>query len=353
MSDPVLNQKLRQLWHEAQAAVQGTGGLHRPVERIIPAPAFFPGGLGCSSRDGLTEAALEGRVMFVGQDFGTLAYVEDVLARGNGESTSNPTWRVLLTLLQASGIDPTQCFFTNALLGLRPGSSMTGTAPGWKDPALVDASRSLLLTQIRLVRPTAIFALGLPAARFIGTLAPSLVSWATARSWSELDARHPVRHAVPGLGTNGETVAVGALLHPSLRGPNLHRRRFRGHVGGPAEGAIIAETFNRFVGDSYTRLIPSDQLRPEDIPPGSAGWPEFSAFIYSIEGYKVAGSQERLQEWTEENVPPTSLDMGRAMLYGHGRWMRWGECSWEDWDRKREFFALLEFVRAEVETGKF
>jgi uracil-DNA glycosylase len=290
--------------------------------------------------------------MFVGQDFGTVGYADQVIVSGKGESTSNPTWRTLLSLLDASDIDPTSCFFTNALLGLRPGTGMTGNAPGWRDPKLLAASRTSLLRQIQLVQPSAIFALGLPAARFLGALAPSLASWGTARSWTQLDARHPVRHVVPELSTANGPVAVGALLHASFRGPNLHRRRFRGQTGEAAEAVIIRETFNRFVGDSYTRLIPSDQLRPEDIPATSAGWPELSAFIYTLEGYKVTGSQERLQEWTEGNVPPTSLDMARAMLYGHARWMRWAECSWADWDHKREFFALLEYVRAEVERAK-
>lgn len=349
MSDPVLTQKIYQLWHEAQAAVQGTGGLHRPIERIIPAPAFFPGGLGCSTREGLTEAPLEGRVMFVGQDFGTVKYAEGVYATGE---VKNVTWSALRGILKTGDLDAADCFFTNALLGLRANRKMTGLAPGWRDPVLVVHSRELLFRQIELIQPSAIFALGLPAARFIGSMAQSLSSWASAQTWAHLDAIHPIRHVVPEFSAEGRPVAVGALIHPSLRGPNLRHRTFRGEVRGRAEERIIAEVCKRWVGNTHTRIIPSHLLHPADIPGQRATWEELSAFGYTFEGYEYAGGADQLMAWTEANVPPTSVDMARAMLYGHLRWMRSADCSWEDWHRKRDFLALLGYVREGVERAR-
>lgn len=62
----------------------------------------------------------------------------------------------------------------------------------------------------------------------------------------------------------------------------------------------------------------------------------------------MPGGMEQLIAWTEGNVPPQSVEMARAMLYGHLRWMRWCETSWDQWDTQREFLALLEYVRDDV-----
>lgn len=341
-------EQVESLWRHAQDEVRLSGGAHLPVRDIIPAPAFFPGGLGCVSEAALNSASCVGGVMFIGQDFGTVEYTENVLASGQGEAAS-VTWSVLLKLLSAERIDPEQCFFTNALLGLRPGTVMTGNAPGWRDPRLVEASRIALREQIRLIRPTAIFALGLPAARSLGHLAPSLAPWTTARSWAQLDRLHPVRHVVPELGGHDSAVAVGALLHPSFRASNLHRRRFRGQQGGRAESTIIAETYNRWSGNSYTRMVASEHLHPADIPSADATGAEMTAFADTLEGYEFAGGLDQLQRWTEGNVSPTSIDMARAMLFGHVRWMRSSDGGWDTWHMKGEFLRLLDYVRAEVE----
>lgn len=339
--------QLEALWRRAQDEVGLSAGAHWPVRDIIPAPAFFPGGLGCVSESALNNGSCVGGVMFIGQDFGTVEYAEKVLQSGQGEDAS-VTWRVLLDLLKAEGINAQECFFTNALLGLRPGAAMTGNAPGWRDPRLVEASRAFLREQIGLIRPAAIFALGLPAARFLGGLAPSLKPWSTARSWAQLDRLHPVRYVVPGLRGRDSVIAVGALLHPSFRAANLHRRQFRGQQGSGAESTIIAETFNRPSGNAYTRMVASEHLHPADIPSADATGAEMTVFAYTFEGYEYAGSFEQLQRWTERNVSPTSIDMARAMLFGHVRWMRSSDGGWDNWHMKGEFLRLLDYVRAEV-----
>ena len=176
----------------------------------------------------------------MGQDFGTLEYYERVRLGTGGESLSGPTWKPLLALLDAVGVDRTECFFTNALLGLRATPPMTGPSPGWTDRDLVEASLQMLAHQIESLEPKVVLTLGLPAARALGRLAPdTLARWQSAVRWADVDVAGPAHLDVKELTHGGGAPSIGALVHPSYRGRNVRLRSFNEKHGEDAERDIL------------------------------------------------------------------------------------------------------------------
>lgn len=86
--------------------------------------------------------------------------------------------------------------------------------------------------------------LGLEVVKFITPLSPDLTMWRKARSWRNLDAARPIVHNVR-LGDCAVRMTIVALLHPSLRGPNLVKdpelRSWDGRTGDDAELAMLRE----------------------------------------------------------------------------------------------------------------
>ena len=106
-------------------------------QKKIPGTAFFPGGCGLwRERPGVDLPPMPlGKVMVLGQDFNNEKGYSKALQVGH--ELDIPTWRGsgrgrgLLGLLRDANISPTDCFFTNAYMGLRPAeSSNKGPFPG-------------------------------------------------------------------------------------------------------------------------------------------------------------------------------------------------------------------------------
>jgi hypothetical protein len=158
--------------------------IERVPNETIVGTAFFPGG--CGLFCGLEHFGAaphqfpESPIMFVAHNYASPADFAKFRARG-GEAGS--WWRTrILPLLAAAGIDPTEAFFTNALMGLKHGSS-TGSMKA--PPEFERACTQFLREQIRIVRPRAVVALGgdaLPRVRrivldVVACLHPSNWDW--------------------------------------------------------------------------------------------------------------------------------------------------------------------------------
>jgi len=219
------------------------------VPARITGTAFFPGGYGLWNprRIEPPPPLPVGGIMILGHDFHSRAAFERSFEAG-GEVTDGPrstyrtgsTWRNLLPLLEKAGIRPEECFFTNAYMGLREGDATTGRFPGSRDPQFVARCQRFFITQLRAQQPSIILALGAWVPQFLAPLSAQLSKWRDQRSLDAIDDAGPV---VPGTRFDGydrECVVV-ALTHPSLRGPNVRRRRYEKHVGGEAELAMLAD----------------------------------------------------------------------------------------------------------------
>lgn len=126
---------------------------------LIQGTAFFPGGTGLWRGDKpggkLPEYFPLDSVMLVGHNFDSITAFERSLKRG-GECEGQ-FWKKMLGMLGSAGLSPERCFFTNALMGFKPGSA-TGKMPG--DKRYRDQCLSFLRKQIDIVQPKAVVALG-------------------------------------------------------------------------------------------------------------------------------------------------------------------------------------------------
>ena len=139
------------------------------IEGLIQGTAFFPGGTGLwRGRDNggaLPKYFPLTPVMFVGHNFDSeRGYAESLTRGGEGEGTF---WTRFLGMLQAAKLSPEECFFTNALMGLKPGKAEgpMPSVPGYRNEC-----QQFLQRQVEIVRPCAIVALGSYANPFVSRL---------------------------------------------------------------------------------------------------------------------------------------------------------------------------------------
>lgn len=136
---------------------------------LIPGTAFFPGGSGLwrglENSGQLPAHFPDAPVMFVGHNFDSIRAFKKAFAAG-GEAGSQ-FWGKLLAILEGASLPPDGCFFTNALMGLKPGSA-TGSMPSV--PGYREQCEQFLRKQIYIVRPSAVVALGDKAWCFVSKL---------------------------------------------------------------------------------------------------------------------------------------------------------------------------------------
>ena len=166
------------------------------ISGLIAGTSCFPGGAGVWRGRGyggaLPELFPDRPVMFVGHNFDSQRAFAISLA--NKGEAQGQFWQRLLGMLMGSGLSPTECFFTNALMGLKPGSA-TGLMPSV--PGYRDQCGKFLARQVEIVQPRAIVALGVKAEKYVCKLN---VPWMMARhpsDWHfrELSTRSQHMHA--------------------------------------------------------------------------------------------------------------------------------------------------------------
>jgi hypothetical protein len=217
------------------------------IKKVIPSlqrVAFFPGGTGVVIGDNLATARPgrklpHGGTMVLGHNFSNVAAYDESIERGC-ELGRNPTWENLSKLLHSCGIRLSDCFFTNALLGLIETTTSMGKHAGHRDPDFRAACRHVLLESIKRQQPKLIIVLGPRARRMLGEVITGLEPWTKATTFPRFDA---MRLSDAGLhlkcpDTEAPLAAV-VIVHPSLRQSNLRHRRFDDLHGDKAEIAMI------------------------------------------------------------------------------------------------------------------
>lgn len=211
-----------------------------PVPRQLPGLGFFPGGDGLWKLEDQAEPADRSPkpIMIVGSTFGSLKELRS-LPFQEDRSDSRKTWAPLLTLLQAAGIAPDRCFFTNAYPGLLAGTGNVVTLhPAKLEARYMKEARTFFQEQLRIMRPRLVVFLGLLSPFVLGEHILEQCGWVQMLHPSEgkimsitkLDeAGMSVRPGVkiPGL---AQPVTLALVLHPCHRKPNLKLRRLGAHM---------------------------------------------------------------------------------------------------------------------------
>lgn len=113
------------------------------------------------------QGNLDATLMIVGQDWGSVKFLESKFLGGGAEDRSNPTNKRLVQLLANENIDidwkwrgrNSRLFFTNAVLCLRSGASNMQGKPN-KDWFKNCVSENFLREQIKIVNPKVVVGLG-------------------------------------------------------------------------------------------------------------------------------------------------------------------------------------------------
>lgn len=175
---------LSQLFEESKTLKYNQANGMVKVEEM-KGPGFFPG---CRGTIDLVEDISGLRILVLGQDFDTKSNHQKI-DKAKGEIDTNTTWRNLRKLLKDLGIDETECFFTNAYMGLRPDDNKetktknTGTSPAAKKGAekFADDCYQFFKKQLEVVQPEVVLVLGKETAKFVSKVFPHECS-----KWAEI-----------------------------------------------------------------------------------------------------------------------------------------------------------------------
>lgn len=217
-----------------------------PIPARIPGTAFFPGGSGLwNTQPSQPLPPLPvGGVMIVGHNFDSEAGYLWSLHHA-GENLKGPTWANLLDLLNRVELAPERCFFTNAYVGLKLGSSATGAFPGASDPDFVRRCKALLAEEIRVMCPRVIATLGAYVPAFLAPMAPALqVQWSNARTLTALDNQRAALVPSVLFPNCSEPVTVVALTHPAYRRLNVQSRAYGDLRGDAAEVRMLTDALH-------------------------------------------------------------------------------------------------------------
>ena len=183
------------------------------VDGSISETAFFPGGTGVFGGENNLSTK---HIMVLGQDFDCEANYKKSLDNGRENITQNATWRNLLVLFKQVGIDPIDCFFTNAIMGIRKGDKGTGKSPAFKDKVFIKECQELFLYQMEIQKPKIILVLGKHVAEFLAPTAKQLADWQSIKNFAGVDeAGSQVKENV--VFDNGLIASLVLLTHPSFR----------------------------------------------------------------------------------------------------------------------------------------
>jgi hypothetical protein len=200
--------------------------------------SFFPGGYGLF--DGIHGSPLPERpVLVFGQDFGNESCFEDAKQRGFEKLPG--TWSGLVAWLMNSDISPSDCFFTNAIMGVRPaGTSIIGPSPALRNQMFVSRCAEFALRQIELLHPSAVVALGTISTGILSnSLSLSKAPRRLNRTWREIDADglQFIEHVQLPRRASPPPFALASSIHPSLP-PNVRFRSWGKLAGKNAQHAI-------------------------------------------------------------------------------------------------------------------
>lgn len=138
--------------------------------------AFFPGGSGLWRGEepfgALPEHFPERTVMFVAHNFDKNSSYQKSLTRGS-EVLKDLFWVYMRAYITEAGLSESQCFFTNALMGLQP---LKATAPMDTAPLFREQCRALMQKQIAIVKPRCIAILGDDATEELRNVTPTVSS---------------------------------------------------------------------------------------------------------------------------------------------------------------------------------
>lgn len=231
----ILRNRVKQIIHP--------GDLVIPVNGTINGLAFFPAGDGAIHSDGKISNR---KYMVLGQDQDNERGYKITL--GKGKEDYSATWLNIKDLFAESSISLEDCFFTNALLGVRKDSiSNVGKSQSFQDREFVKDCMDFLFFQITIQQPKAIICLGMIPVRLLSHHSKDLRERILLLdTFEEIDKDgHGVNHNIKFDSINDYTCDVVILTHPSYRKLNAKNRSYGSTSGLEAEVQMLKSVANK------------------------------------------------------------------------------------------------------------
>ena len=207
------------------------------VKGEILGRAFFPGGKGTFD---LSDTISDKQIMILGQDFDCETGYAKSKNQGKENIKTNPTWRNILKFLDVIKIPHNNCFFTNAIMGVRIGNVATRQSPAFKHPDFIKDCQAFFLKQLELQKPKAIFVLGKYPAQFLAEIAEELHCWRSIKTFASIDKEED-QVQIKVTFKNEITSNLVVLVHPSLRHLNIKNRKYKDFPAGHSSEVEMAK----------------------------------------------------------------------------------------------------------------
>ncbi|GAA3963169.1 uracil-DNA glycosylase family protein [Mucilaginibacter dorajii] len=209
------------------------------VQCEISGVGFFPGARGLWRKDDMQISNKP--IMILGHDFGAERDYNLSIIRGN-ENMTALTWKNLCKMLSFYGIEKEECFFTNAIMGVRREGSAIGKSPAFDYPEYLSDCKSFLIKQIEIQKPKLILVLGLHLLGFMATVSVELSAISKIKSYKKLDQEKlSAFESISFVGVDGFKTNVVFLTHPTYRHLNIGNRRFGDFKSEQAELELIKQ----------------------------------------------------------------------------------------------------------------
>ena len=125
---------------------------------LVQKQGFFP--ICTGTIDGSMDLS-KLKVMVVGQDFGTKTdFIKKKISEKGENIEKQSTWKNLIPMLKNLGIEPSDCFYTNLLFGLRDSVSNVGISPSIGNKDYIEHSNDFFEKQMDALKPNLIIFLG-------------------------------------------------------------------------------------------------------------------------------------------------------------------------------------------------
>jgi hypothetical protein len=204
---------------------------------------FFPGARGLWRDE--DECLSDKPVMILGHDFGAEKDYDLSVKRGE-ENLKALTWKNLYEMLSDFKIETNECFFTNAIMGVRTEGSAVGKSPAFKYPEYLNDCKSFLVRQIDIQRPKVIIVLGLHLLGFISDMSLELLQVSKIKTYKKLDQNNLsgfMDIAFDGLDNYRTNIVF--ITHPTYRHLNVENRKYNNLIGIEAESKLFNQYYQR------------------------------------------------------------------------------------------------------------
>jgi uracil-DNA glycosylase len=178
--------------------------------------AFFPGGAGLYKGAQASRFPTNG-ILILGSNFGSINdFMNELGELRRTDERAGRTWTGLLKLLNQSGIDADNCFFTNAWPFLHDGPGNLNAYVGkWlKNENLMRECVQFFRFTLNAMQPKLIVALGTGPAAFLSYIWPGKLNHWKGYQWSNIEKGPLVEVSVG--------VVCVSITHPSM--PNRRHR---------------------------------------------------------------------------------------------------------------------------------